>query len=93
MKIDVPHVAKLANIPLKKEEEKKFENQLSEILTYVDKLQKVDTKNVKEDKKVKNNITREDEAKVSLTQDEALSNANSQHNGFFKVDAILQEKL
>ena len=45
MKINVVHVAKLANLPLKKEEEKKFEKQLSEILNYFEKLKEVDTKN------------------------------------------------
>ncbi|KKQ36520.1 MAG: Aspartyl/glutamyl-tRNA(Asn/Gln) amidotransferase subunit C [Candidatus Levybacteria bacterium GW2011_GWC2_37_7] len=86
MKINVPHVAKLANLTLKPEEEKKFEKQLSDILTYVDKLKEVDTKNVELE-----NVMREDEPTPSLTQDEALSNVKNQHNGLFKVKAILTE--
>ena len=100
MKINVPHVAKLANLPLEPHEERKFEKQLSEIVTYVEKLKEVDTKSVEATSQVTGleNITREDEAKLSLTQDEALSNillrqsseeqAKSQHNGLFKVKAI-----
>jgi len=93
MKIDVAHVAKLANLPLKPEEEKKLEKQLSEILTYVEKLKEVDTKNVETTSQVTGleNITRNDEAIPSLTQEEALSNVKSQHNGFIKVKAILAE--
>lgn len=91
MKIDVNHVAKLANLPLKPKEEKKFEEQLSEALDYVKKLEEIDTENVEPTSQVTGleNVTREDEATPSLTQEEALSNTKSQHNGFFKVKAIL----
>ena len=93
MKIDVSHVAKLANLPLKPDEEKRFEKQLSEILSYVEKLKGVDTKNVEITSQVTGleNVTREDETTASLTQEEALSNAKSTHNGLFKVKAILTE--
>lgn len=93
MKIDVEHVAKLANLPLKKDEEKKFEKQLSEILNYVEKLKEVDTKNIETTSQVTGleNVMRDDEAIPSLTQEEALSNAKSQHNGFIKVKAILED--
>ena len=92
MKIDVVHVAKLANLPLKPAEEKKFEKQLSDILSYVEKLREVDTKNVETTSQVTGleNVTREDNATPSLTQEEALSNTKSQHNGLFKVKAILK---
>ena len=92
MKIDVKHVAKLANLPLTPVEEKKFEKQLSEILSYVEKLKQVDTKNVETTSQVTGleNVTREDETSPSLTQEEALSNSKSTHNGLFKVKAILE---
>lgn len=93
MKIDVTHVAKLASLPLSPEEGKKFEKQLSEILTYVEKLKEVDTKNVEATSQVTGlkNVTREDEAKPCLSQEETLSNAKSKNNGLFKVKAILEE--
>jgi aspartyl-tRNA(Asn)/glutamyl-tRNA(Gln) amidotransferase subunit C len=93
MKIDVINVAKLANLPLKPEEEKKFEKQLSEILSYVEKLKEVDTKNVETTSQVTGleNVTRKDETIPSLTQEEALINTKSTNNGFFKVKAILTE--
>jgi len=92
MKIDINHVAKLANLPLNPQEKEKFEKQLSETLTYVGKLSSVDTKNAKETSQVTGleNVTRNDETKASLTQEEALKNTGSSHNGFFKVKAILE---
>lgn len=93
MKIDVSHVAKLANLPLKSQEKEKFEKQLSEILSYVEKLKKVDTKNVETTSQVTGleNVIREDNTKPSFSQEEALSGTKTQHNGFFKVKAILGE--
>ncbi|MDP2585310.1 MAG: Asp-tRNA(Asn)/Glu-tRNA(Gln) amidotransferase subunit GatC [Candidatus Levybacteria bacterium] len=93
MKINVPHVAHLANLSLKPEEKNKFEKQLFEILTYVEKLKEVDTKGVETTSQVTGleNVTRNDEATPSLSQEEALSNAKSKHNGFFKVKAILTD--
>lgn len=94
MKIDVAHVAKLAKLPLKPKEKEKFENQLSKILSYIEKLNEVDTKNVEPTSQVTGleNITREDETLSSLTQEEVLSNTKSQHNGLFKVKAILDNE-
>ncbi|OGH29923.1 MAG: asparaginyl/glutamyl-tRNA amidotransferase subunit C [Candidatus Levybacteria bacterium RIFCSPHIGHO2_12_FULL_37_9] len=93
MKIDVGHIAKLANLEIKESEKEKFQKQLSSVLQYVDKLQEVDTKDVEATSQVTGleNVTREDETKPSLTQEEALSNSKSTHNGFFKVKAILDE--
>ena len=102
MKINVSHVAKLANLPLKPGEKEKFEKQLSEILSYFEKLKEVDssrfageagTKNVETTSQVTGleNVTREDETIPSLSQEEALSNSKSSHNGLFKVTAILKQ--
>lgn len=93
MKIDVRHIAKLANLGLSSEEEKKFEKQLSKILEYVDKLNQVDTSDVESLSSVNGleNVTREDEGtQISLTQEEALANATEVQNGLFKVKAILE---
>lgn len=93
MKIDVVHVAKLANLSLNKEEIKKFESQLSETIEYIGQLNEIDTSNVKETSQVTglSNVTRDDNTSASLTQEEALKNTKSTHNGLFKVKAILEE--
>ncbi len=93
MKIDVNYVAKLANLRLMPYEEQKFGKQLSEILSYVEKLKEVNTKNVEITSQVTGleNVTREDETSPSLTQEEALSGTNNIHHGFFKVPVILED--
>lgn len=94
MKIDVKHIAKLANLPLSKDEEEKFEKQLAETLEYVSVLNEINTKNVEPTSQVTGleNVTREDETTPSLSQEDALKNAKSTHNGFFKVKAILSNE-
>lgn len=93
MKIDISHIAKLANLPLSKEEEKKFEKQLKETLTYIEKLQRVRTENVAPTDQVTGleNVSQEDKTTSSISQEEVLANAKSTHNGLFKVPAILEK--
>lgn len=93
MKINITHVAKLANLELSEDEKKTFEPQLSSILKYIKKLQEVDTKDVEPTSQVTGleNVARNDETKPSQTQDEALTNAKDKHNGMFKVKAIFDQ--
>lgn len=90
MKIDVSHTAKLANLQLSAEEKQKFEKELEKILSYIDKLKEVETKNIEPTSQITNlkNITREDKTSPSLTSDQVHKNTKSKHNGFFKVPAI-----
>lgn len=94
MKLDIAHIATLANFPVSDEEKKQLEKQLSDTLTYIENLQEVDTKNVQPTAHVTGleNITREDIAKESLTQKQAIANAKKTHEGFFQVDAILDNE-
>ncbi len=93
MKINLKHTAKLANLEIKKHEEKKFEKQLEEILGYFEKLKKINIKGVEVTSQVKGleNLTRKDVSLPSLSQEDALSNTKSKHNGLFKVKAIFNE--
>jgi aspartyl-tRNA(Asn)/glutamyl-tRNA(Gln) amidotransferase subunit C len=94
MKINVPHVAKLASLPLSDDELNKFDKQLEETLKYIESLQEVDTKNVQPTAHVTGleNVTREDISHESLTQKQALSNAKKTHEGSFIVGAILDNE-
>ena len=94
MKINVRHIAKLANLPLKKDEVKKYENQLLSILGYIDKLKEVDTENVQETSQTTGleNVSKKDVPLPSLSQEDILSNTKSKHNGFFKVKAIFENE-
>lgn len=76
MKIDVKRIAKLANLTLSASEEKEFDEQLNDILSYVEQLNKVDTENVEPTAQVTGlkNVTRNDKfTDDMLSQDEALS--------------------
>lgn len=94
MKIDVNHVAKLANLQLKSGEEEKFAKQLSEVLDYIQKLNEVDTTEVEPTSQVTGleNVLREDVSQSSLTQEEALSNAPVEKDGYFMVKGIFEDK-
>lgn len=92
---DVKKIALLANIPMTAEEQKKMTQDLQKIITLVDTLGALDTKNVTPTSQVTGleNVFREDivDEKRTLTQEEALSNAQSTHNGYFVVEAIFEE--
>lgn len=90
MKIDISHVAKLANLSLSEVEKKRFEKQLSEVLSYFNKLSRLNTKKIKPTSQVTEleNVVREDNPAPSMSQEEVLKNTKSQHNGMFKVKAI-----
>lgn len=96
MKIDVKHVAKLANLVIPDSQIKKFEKQLSSILDHIGKLQEVKTEKVTETSQVTGleNVMREDNVILerTLTQEEALSNTKSSQNGLFKVKGVLNEE-
>lgn len=93
MKINVPRVAKLANLPLTNDEIKQLESQLVATLAYVEHLNEVDTKNVEPTSQVTGleNVLREDVAHESLTQNQALANAQATYNGLFKVKGVFEE--
>lgn len=88
--MDVKHIAKLANLNLSDEELTKFQVQLSSILDYIEKLQKLDVKNIQPTSQVTGlkNITSEDKTTPSLTQDTSISSAKKQKNGCFETKAI-----
>ncbi|AIQ76502.1 MULTISPECIES: Asp-tRNA(Asn)/Glu-tRNA(Gln) amidotransferase subunit GatC [Paenibacillus] len=89
---DVQHVAKLARLQLSPEEEATFTEQMNAILQYAEKLNELDTENVKPTTHVLqvSNVMREDVVKDSLTQEEALLNAPDDEDGHFKVPAVLE---
>jgi aspartyl-tRNA(Asn)/glutamyl-tRNA(Gln) amidotransferase subunit C len=92
----VKHVAKLANLELKKKEVDKYLKQLSEVLNYVAELEEVDTNMVKVTSNTTEivNATREDkiDSKNTLKQKEATSQAQNTYNGYFVVPMLLEER-
>lgn len=93
-KINISHIAKLANLPLTIEEKSLYESQLTSILDYVEQVESVDTKRVEPTFNVtpNKNVTRKDIVSKSLTQDDALSNSPNKKNGFIVTGGVFENE-
>jgi aspartyl-tRNA(Asn)/glutamyl-tRNA(Gln) amidotransferase subunit C len=92
MNIDVKYVAHLARLSLTPEEEQKFGAQLGQVLGYIEKLKEVDVTGVEPTAHAFPlvNVTRPDEVRPSISNEDALRNAPSQANGLFLVPKIVE---
>lgn len=92
MKIDVEHIALLARLRLTEEERERFGSQLSSILSYVEKLNEIETSGVEPASHMleMKNIMREDELRPSLPVDDALMNAPDRSGNFYRVPKIIE---
>mgnify|MGYP006298998251 FL=1 len=88
---DVEHIAKLAKLTLSDGEKEAYTQQMSDILQYMEKLNELDTSDVKPLSHVMEvtNAFREDEPKASLSQEEALKNAPKSDGDFFVVPKVI----
>jgi aspartyl-tRNA(Asn)/glutamyl-tRNA(Gln) amidotransferase subunit C len=89
---EVEHVARLARLELTGEEKERMRAQLDSILTYIDKLNELDTSAVEPTSHVlpMMNVFRDDEVRPSLSQEETLANAPDRQDLFFRVPRILE---
>jgi aspartyl-tRNA(Asn)/glutamyl-tRNA(Gln) amidotransferase subunit C len=92
MKMDIEKVARLARLELSEAEMETFGNQLEQILTYMEQLNRLDTTGVEPTSHAIPiyNIFREDEVKSSLAQEEVLAIAPDEEEGHFKVPKIIE---
>ncbi len=92
MKISIEHLSRLARLSLSDEEKELFGNQLNSILSYMDKLNELDTGNVEPTSHVISisNIVREDLPWTSLDREEALMNAPDRTDKFYRVPKIIE---
>lgn len=88
---EVTYVAKLARLKLSPEEVKAMATQLDRILTYVDKLNELDTSQVKTTTHAieVRNAFREDAVTPSLGRDASLANAPLQNGEAFVVPKVI----
>ena len=93
--IPVSHIAKLANIPVSKEEEKSLETAFQDTIKVIDQLKDIDVKDVEPTFQVTGltNVLREDvvNQEKMCTQKQALANAKTQYQGFFVVDQVIEQ--
>ena len=90
--IDVKYVAHLARLSLSAEEERNISAQLGDILGYIEKLKEVDVAGVEPTAHAFPlvNVTRPDEVRPSISNEEALRNAPTAANGLFIVPKIVE---
>lgn len=87
----VQHVARLARLQIDPEAIEKLASELATILTYVDKLNEVDTQGVPPTSHAIElfNAFRDDEVHAHLPREQALNNAPSQDGGSFVVPKVI----
>ena len=92
MDIDIEYVARLARIELSAKEKKKLGKDLGSILSYIEKLKKLDVAGLEPMSHVLplKNVFREDKVKPSLPVDKVLGNAPSAKGDNFSVPRIIE---
>ncbi|WP_353134943.1 Asp-tRNA(Asn)/Glu-tRNA(Gln) amidotransferase subunit GatC [Pseudopedobacter sp.] len=96
MKIDketVEKIAHLGRLSLTEEEKEKSIVELSEILSFMEKLNEVDVTGVAPLIHLNDevNVLREDVEKQELTREEALKNAPLKNEAYFKVSKVINK--
>ena len=88
----VIYVAQLARLSLPEDRIEIYQAQLDQILTYIDRLNQVDTSSVEPTSHVIpiTNVFREDEVKESLPVEEALANAPHRDSLSFCVPKVIE---
>ena len=91
----VKHVAILSRLALDDSEIAAYSGQLAAILTYISKLNELDTEDTPPTSHALStlkNVFRKDIVKPSLSVEEALKNAPAKEGNFFKVPQIIEGK-
>lgn len=89
----VDHIAHLARLEFEGEKKDAIRQDLENIISFMDKLSEVDTDGVEPliFMTEEYNKLREDEAVVSITQDDALKNAPKKDSDYFRIPKVLDK--
>lgn len=93
---EVAHIAKLANLPLSREELLTFSSQLAEVLNYIEVLNEVNTDEITPTFQVTGvkNVMRDDKSpqiEKTLKVENALRNASATDGKYFVVPSVFDE--
>lgn len=90
----VDHVARLARLALTDAERERMSGELTQILEHAQRIQELSLDEIEPTSHAVplSNVFREDEARPSLTQEDALRNAPESEDGRFKVPRIVEEE-
>lgn len=88
----VKYVADLARLDFTDEECENLGAKMEAVISYIDKLNELNTENVEPTAHVlsRNNVFREDVVEKSFDREEILRNAPSHENGCFKVPKVVE---
>ncbi len=88
----VEHIAELARLSLSEEEKALYQEQLSAILEYFERLQELDTEAIPPTATVLplRSVMRADEPQPPFPREDILANAPAVEEGCFKVPAVLE---
>ena len=87
----VEHIAELARLALSDDEKARYQEQLSAILEYAERLQAADTSVISPTATVLplRNVMRADEPRDSMSREDVLANAPQAEADCFRVQAVL----
>ncbi|NLZ39263.1 MAG: Asp-tRNA(Asn)/Glu-tRNA(Gln) amidotransferase subunit GatC [Firmicutes bacterium] len=91
-KKDVARIAGLAMLKLSEAEAEQYAEELSVVLSYIKKLDHIDTKDILPTAHIlsQQNVFREDETHQCLPREEALANAPETEDGMFRVPRVIE---
>lgn len=86
----VDKIAELARLEFNAEEKENIKKDLSKILTYIDKLNEIDTDGVEPLIHISNefNVLRKDVVGENISQEEALKNAPDKNSDYIKIPKV-----
>ena len=89
----VEHIANLARLEFEGDEKIRIKEDLDNIITFMEKLQEVDTDNVTPLVFMTNekNRLRDDVAEVTVSHEEALKNAPKKDSDYFRIPKVLNK--
>jgi aspartyl-tRNA(Asn)/glutamyl-tRNA(Gln) amidotransferase subunit C len=89
---EVQHIAELARLALSDEEQSLYQEQLSTILDYFDRLRALDTEAIPPTATVLplRGVMRDDAVLPPFPREDILANAPASEDGCFKVPAVLE---
>ncbi len=90
----VDEIAHLARLEFKDEAKEGIINDMNRMLDFIEKLNELDTDKIEPliYMTQEQNVLREDEPKVTLTQKEALKNAPQKDTDYFKAPKVIDNK-
>jgi aspartyl-tRNA(Asn)/glutamyl-tRNA(Gln) amidotransferase subunit C len=90
----IDKLAHLSRLEFENEAKEEIKKDLTRILSFVDKLNELNTDNVEPlvymTEEV--NVLRDDEVKQTITQEEALKNAPKRDSDYFRVPRVVEKK-